>query len=518
MSLDLTLFPVLLPLFTAALCILCWRRPALQDRFSLVGAALLLAASIALTVKVVTDGPQRLLFSGWIEPFAIGFVADVLGTLLVTVSGLVGLAAIITEKSERSGGASPATAPFVHVLLAGVNGAFLTGDLFNLYVWFEVLLIASFVLLVVDGGRRRLQGAFQYVILNLLGSIVFLSAVGLVYGMTKSLNMAVVAERMLDAGKQSPEMVQAVAGLFLVAFALKAGVFPLFYWLPVSYPGLPASLGALFAGLLTKVGVYALLRIFTLVVPPGVPGVFPLLLVGSALTMVIGVLAAVSRGEIRSILSFHILSQIGYMIVGIGLVGSGEPRLQELGVAATVFYIVHHILVKANLFLVGGAVSASTGASLLSRTGGLMRAKPVLAALFLIPALSLAGVPPLSGFWAKLTVLRAGLEAGETLVVACALVAGLFTLLSMVKIWNEAFWKPAPAATSGEAANTPNRSLRRRLIPIAGLAALTVAIGAYPQPLLRLAERSAQELLAHRNGGERVEAIPETPALQEEIR
>jgi multicomponent Na+:H+ antiporter subunit D len=246
--------------------------------------------------------------------------------------------------------------------------------------------------------------------------------------------------------------------------------------------------------------VYALLRVLTLLVPPGVPGVFPLLLGGAALTMVIGVLAAVSRSEIRSILSFHILSQIGYMVVGIGLVGSGDPRLQELGVAATVFYIVHHILVKANLFLIGGAVSASAGSSMLSRTGGLLRTQPALAVLFLIPALSLAGIPPLSGFWAKLTVLQAGLEAGESLVVACALVAGLFTLLSMVKIWNEAFWKPSPSPAADEVTRRPVRVGVLRLVPIAGLAALTVAIGLYPEPLLRLAQRSAHELLAHRNG------------------
>jgi multicomponent Na+:H+ antiporter subunit D len=191
-----------------------------------------------------------------------------------------------------------------------VNGAFLAGDLFNLYVWFEVLLIASFVVLVVGGGKLQTQGAFQYVVLNLIGSIVFLSAIGLTYGMTKSLNLVQVSERMLVAADQSPHLVQAVAGLFMLAFLLKAGAFPLFFWLPVSYPGLPASLGALFAGLLTKVGIYALLRVFTLVVPPGVPGIFPIIVASAAITMLVGVMAAFSRNEIRSILSFHIVSQV----------------------------------------------------------------------------------------------------------------------------------------------------------------------------------------------------------------
>jgi multicomponent Na+:H+ antiporter subunit D len=309
----------------------------------------------------------------------------------------------------------------------------------------------------------------------------------------------VISERLMIVAEQSPHLVQAVAGLFMVAFLLKAGAFPLFFWLPVSYPGLPASLGALFAGLLTKVGVYALLRVFTLVIPPGVPGVFPVIIASASLTMLIGVLAAFSRNEIRSILSFHIVSQIGYMVFGIGLLGSADPRLQELGVAATVFYIVHHILVKANLFLVGGAVRRHTGESILSRTGGLLRAHPLLALLFLVPALSLAGVPPLSGFWAKLAILRAGIEAGYTLAVACALLAGLFTLLSMVKIWNEAFWKPAPIQP---ATHSPRRRARGALVAIVLLSLLTVGIGAYPEPLMRLANRSAKELLGHRGAAE----------------
>lgn len=496
---SFALLPVLVPLLTAATCIVFGRRPAAQGRVSLGGALLLLASAAALGVRVVREGAQTVLFSGWDAPFAIAFRADVLSALLVMLSAIVGFAAVLTERSDNDEAPRGVTAPFLHVLLAGVNGAFLAGDLFNLYVWFEVLLIASFVILVVGGGRLQTQGAFQYVLLNLIGSLVFLSAIGLTYGLTKSLDLLVVSERMLAAAGESPHLVQGVAGLFLVAFLLKSGAFPLFFWLPVSYPGMPASLGALFAGLLTKVGIYALLRVFTLVVPPGVPGLYPIIIASASLTMVLGVFAAFSRNEIRGILSYHILSQVGYMVLGVGLLGSPDPRLQELGVAATVFYIVHHILVKANLFLVGGAVKAHTGESVLSRTGGLLRASPLLALLFLIPALSLAGIPPLSGFWAKLAILRAGIEAGQSAAVACALLAGLFTLLSMVKIWNEAFWKPAPEPTAGRGMR---RAGRGPLAAIIVLSALTVGIGLHPEPLMRLAERSAQELLEHRSSAE----------------
>ena len=489
------LYPVLIPLLTATLCITFWSRPAAQRRLSLLGAFALLGAAAALLADVVQSGPQSVQFSGWPEPFAISFRADVLGALLVMLSALVGFTSVLAARSEDDDDRPGGAAAFVHVLLAGVNGAFLTGDLFNLYVWFEVLLIASFVLLVVRGGRLQTQGAFQYVILNLIGSIVFLSAIGLVYGLTKSLNLIVVAERMQLVAEHSPHLVQAVAGLFLLAFLMKSGAFPLFFWLPVSYPGLPASLGALFAGLLTKVGIYALLRVFTQVIPPGLDGIFSLVIGSAALTMVIGALAAVSRGEVRSILSFHIISQVGYMVFGVGLIGSADPAVQRMGVAATVFYVTHHILVKANLFLAGGAVKAYTGESVLARTGGLFRSQPFLAALFLVPALSLAGIPPLSGFWAKLAILGAGIEAGQALAVGAALFAGLFTLLSMVKIWNEAFWKPAPA---GESAPPPARSPRPLLLAMILLSLLTIGIGAYPEPLVKLAERSAGELLGHR--------------------
>ncbi|MEZ4385975.1 MAG: proton-conducting transporter membrane subunit, partial [Candidatus Krumholzibacteriia bacterium] len=293
--------------------------------------------------------------------------------------------------------------------------------------------------------------------------------------------------------RQHPDLVAAVAGLFLVSFSLKAGLFPLYFWLPSSYHTPPVAVSAIFAGLLTKVGVYALIRMFTLVFV-GVGGSHLLLLVMATVTMIVGVLGAVSQYQVRRILSFHIISQIGYMVVGLGLLASPDPDVRRLGLVAAVFYVAHHIIVKTNLFLIGGVMRRLLGTEELREMGGLYHGRPWLAALFLVPALSLAGIPPLSGFWAKLAVFRASLLAEAWWVVAAAILAGMLTLMSMVKIWNEAFWKAAPAAPDPARPASP-RPLALLVVPAVGLALITILIGLFPGWLFGLADRAATELL-----------------------
>jgi multicomponent Na+:H+ antiporter subunit D len=351
------------------------------------------------------------------------------------------------------------------------------------------MLMASFVLLALGGDRPQMEGALTYVALNLLSSALFLAAVGLVYAKAHTLNLADLSLRMPLVAAQEPELVAAVAGLFLVAFGIKAGLFPLYAWLPASYHTPPVAVSAIFAGLLTKVGVYALVRVMPLVFVT-VPMVFTILLWAACFTMLAGVVGAVAQFHVRRVLSFHIVSQIGYMVLGLALIASPEPSVRRLALAAMVFYIAHHIVVKTNLFLVGGLIRRLTGSEELKRIGGLATAAPWLAGLFLIPALSLAGIPPLSGFWAKLAVIRAGLEAAAWWAVAVALIAGLLTLVSMVKIWNEAFWKAAPDAEGGRAAVS-----WRMVAPVVMLAVITVAIGLWPQALMEIAERAADGVL-----------------------
>ncbi|MCS7051807.1 MAG: Na+/H+ antiporter subunit D, partial [Thermomicrobium sp.] len=374
--------------------------------------------------------------------------------------------------------------PLVFALLLGVNGAFLTGDLFNLYVWFEVMLMASFVLLVLGAERGQVEGGIKYVALNLLASAFFLSATGILYGIAGTLNFADLSRVLLVV---EPRILDVVAVLFGIAFGIKAGVFPLFFWLPASYHTPPVPVSALFAGLLTKVGVYALIRVFTLLFVHDPSWTHRILLACAALTMLTGVLGALAQHDIRRILSFHIVSQIGYMIFGLAL-------LTPLGLASSVFYLVHHIVVKTNLFLIGGLIERAFGTGSLHRLGGLFQTRTWLGVLFLVPALSLAGLPPLSGFVAKLLVIRAGLAADAYLATAIAVAVGLFTLLSMLKIWNEAFWKEPPNWTPDRDDTRRPLSVRLLLPPLV-LAGVTILLGTIAEPLLALSTRAAEQLL-----------------------
>ena len=496
MTPDLLLvLPLLVPLTAAVLCLFASGRPAVQRWLGVLGATGLLAASVALTVHVVGHGPIAVQSGNWPAPRGITLVADLFSTLVLTVCSLAGLAVVLTSLADLDRRREAAGFhALVQTLMLGVAGAFLTGDLFNLYVWFEVLLISSFVLLALGGSRRQIRAAVRYFVLNLLSSAFFLAAIGILYGKVHTLNLADLALGI--SGAVEPRLLTAVAFLFLVAFGLKAAVFPFFFWLPPSYPTPPAVVSALFAGLLTKVGVYATIRVFTLlfVHDPGTTHRMLLWIAGT--TMVIGVLGAVAQGGIRRILSFHIVSQIGYMILGLAL-------LTPLALAGAVFYLLHHVVVKTALFLIGGWVHRSEGTGDLARLGGLLQRRPLVAAGFGIAALSLAGLPPTSGFWAKLVLVRASLEAEAWVAAGVALGVGLLTLLSMTKIWTEVFWKPAPdsapAGTAGTAERRTGRATVRGDLVVAApialllLASLGIAFGA--GALFPLAERAAEELL-----------------------
>ena len=479
--------PIVLPFATAVLVFLLRERGALGRRLSVVGCLLLLAASAALMVAVLDEGVVAAQMGTWPAPFGITLVADLLSAVMVVITAITGLAvavyalADIDARREALGYHA-----LFQVLLAGVCGAFLTGDIFNLYVWFEVMLIASFGLLVLGGDKAQIDGGIKYVTLNLVSTVMFLTGIGLLYGMTGTLNMADLSLAVREVENQG--LLTVVAILFMVAFGVKAAVFPLFFWLPASYHTPPVAVSAVFAGLLTKVGVYALIRMFTLVFTNDTGYTHGLLLAVAVLTMVTGVLGAAAQSDFRKILSFHIVSQIGYMVLGLAL-------YTPLALVGAVFYLVHHIIVKANLFLVSGVARRLTGSFELSAIGGLYKSSPLLAVLFLIPAFSLAGFPPLSGFWAKYVLVKASLEVEAYIVAAAALVVGLLTIFSMTKIWAEAFWKPHPDGTAPALTNLARSERRMLLLPVFALAGLTVVIGLFPQPFVDFAERSAGQLL-----------------------
>jgi multicomponent Na+:H+ antiporter subunit D len=514
---EVIVLPILIPLATAALSLLYWRSRQIQRILGVVGAAGLFAASLWLLFTVRKNGIIATQIGGWEAPFGITLVADLFSAIMVALTGLMGLAIAVYSLGSIDGQRDLfGYYPLLNILLMGVSGAFLTGDIFNLYVWFEVMLIASFVLLSLGGEKAQIEGAFNYVTLNLLSSALFLAAVGILYGMVGTLNMADLSIKLRSL--QIPGLATVLAMLFFIAFGIKAAMFPLFFWLPASYHTPPVAVSALFAGLLTKVGVYSLIRVFTLLFLEDVNFTHNLILVVAGLTMVTGVLGAVAQYDFRRLLSFHIVSQIGYLLMGLGL-------FTVSSLAGAVYFMAHVILAKSTLFLVSGVVQRLEGTYELKRLGGLYAVYPMLAILFMIPALSLAGIPPLSGFFAKLALVQAGLAAQQYAIVATALGVSVLTLFSMIKIWTEAFWKPLPEAVPLTAA-TPylQRATSRELslaqevrrgnlqplvLPIVALALVTVVIGLFAEPFFNLALQAAEQLM---NPALYIEAVLGGPA------
>ena len=475
--------PAILPLALALAAWLTRHTPSLSRALLITGTGLLLVATVGLFLAVREAGmPLRLDFGAWEKPVGISFQVDLLSSILVVVSAIVAFAGALFAASEIGRLVwAKGYGTFYFLLLAGINGAFLTNDLFNLFVWFEVMLMSSFAMLVLGRRRHVFEGATQYVVINMVSSFFFLAGLGILYGKTGHLNLDELATRLVASGNDP--VILSSAALLLLAFGIKAGVFPLYFWLPPAYPNTGFATAAVFGGLLTKVGVYALFRVFG-----GSFGFLSgfttdlILWVGVA-TMITGVLGAASQFHVRRILSFHIVSQIGYIILGLGLFTQGA-------IAAAIFYTVHHIFVKTNLFLAAGAIALTGRSEELGRLGGILKASPLLAFLFLIPALSLGGIPPLSGFFAKFLLLRETLRAEAWAVAAIALIVGIATLFSMVKIWGEAFWKDSPRPTG------PLRHRPAQLVPVTALGLLTILIGLFPGPLFELANEAARQLLA----------------------
>lgn len=480
---------IVIPLAAGAFCAAAATAWSRATRWiGLAGTTALLAAAIALAVEV-QGGIQVAHTGAWPAPYGISLVADGLSAIMVLMTGITALLmAIFSNATMDTRRLKDGYYFLFFVLLAGVNGAFLTGDLFNLYVWFEVLLIASFVLIVLGGTRRQFGGAVKYVTMNLVGSVVFLSAVGIIYGNTGTLNMAHLATRIPEI--ESGSVRQASYGLLLVAFGIKAGVFPLFSWLPASYHTPPHVVTTLFSALLTKVGVYALIRASTLLFPAEHAQFQPFVLVVASLTMVCGVLGAVAQYNLRKLLSFHIVSQIGYLIFGVALATAGS-------LAASIYFMVHVMAAKGALFVSGAFMHYLRGTSDLKQLGSFAATRPAFALLFAVPALSLAGLPPFSGFVGKYALVKAGLEGGAYITVFVSLAVSILTLYSMTKIWNEAFWKAAPREVH---AHVPERQLSRVqtwgiLAPGVVLAAFSVLLSVAAAPLLAVSTAAAAELL-----------------------
>lgn len=473
--------PILIPMATAAVLLLAPKRPRPQRWISAAGAMLLLASALLVFGQVQATGVRVLQVSGWPAPFGITLVADLLAAALVVAVGVVGVAITVVAFA----GVDPRREafgyhPLMQILLMGVSGAFLTGDLFNLYVWFEVMLVASFVLMALNRTRAQMEAAFKYVAINLIASSIFLTALGLLYGATGTLNMAELARVWPDV--RTPGVDTVLVALFLIAFSIKAGLFPLFFWLPASYHTPPAAIGAAFAGLLTKVGVYALIRVFTLIFHDTSPALFGLLLAMSVATMVIGLVAALHERDFRRVLSFNLVGHIGYTTASLSL-------LTPAALGGAIFYVLHHIVVITNLYLVSGVLLRLRRTTDMAALGGLYRQQPLFAGLAMIPLFSLAGVPPLSGFLGKLAILEGAFDARAYWVGGLVLAVGLLTLLSMARTWSESFWRPSDGARDMAPPGAP------LLGTIAALGLLTIAMTIWAERLFAFTTRSAEQLL-----------------------
>jgi len=480
----LPLLPLLTCFFVVILNCLFWRYSLLQKSTHLIGAILLLCVTGLLFYVVSFQEILVIQLGGYKAPFGITFVIDRLSAIMLLITGIIGFCVSIYATHDIKTGHQKSGFYLAYwILLMGICGAFSTGDLFNLYVWFEVMLIASFVLLVLGNHRMQLDGAMKYVSLNLVATILMLLAIAMLYAMVGTLNMADLGLKL----KAYPltGTVTTVVLLLAIAFAIKSALFPLFFWLPASYHTTNVTTAAIFAGMLTKVGVYALIRLTTLILPDS-HYILSLLLFIAGITMLTGVLGAASEFHFRRLLSFHIISQIGYMVMGLAIHTS-------FALAGTIFYIVHHIIVKTNLFLISGICSKTGKTSDIRNLGGFYKQYPYLAILFFIPAFSLAGVPPLSGFWGKLILLKAALNSSHYIITAIALMVSLLTLYSMTKIWTQVFWKEqsshAPSLESFGAIK-----LFVTLFPVIILAMMTLTIGLFPQPVFKIMLQAAEQI------------------------
>lgn len=433
---------VLTPLLAAAGALLIASRPRVQRVIAVAALAAVAGIGAVLLVAVDANGTLVMEVGGWAAPFGIALVVDRLAALLVAVSALVLLAVLLFSVGQGLADGHEETPVSIYypsylILAAGVFTAFIAGDLFNLYVGFEIVLVASYVLITLGGSESRIRVGQTYIVVSLVSSMMFLSSIAMIYGALGTVNLAQISLRMGDL----PLQVQVVLHvLLLIGFGVKSAVFPLSFWLPDSYPTAPAPVTAVFAGLLTKIGVYAIIRTETLIFPG--PELNPVLLAVAGLTMIVGILGAVAQTDLKRMLSFTLVSHIGYLVFGVGL-GTAA------GTAATIYYIVHHIVVQTTLFLATGLVERVGGTTSIRRLGGLLAASPVVAVLFFVPALNLGGIPPFSGFLGKLALFQAGAEQGGWLtwtVVGAGALVSLLTLYALIRAWSLAFWRPAPAA------------------------------------------------------------------------
>lgn len=474
----------------AIILLAAWSNIGFQKVFSIIGNVLSVGLAAYVFSFIWNNGTHTIQSGDWVAPFGITFVADTFAVTLVLLTSIAGLAvSIFSAGSVLKDRLKFGYFPIYHFLLLGLNGAFLTGDIFNLYVWFEIIIISSFVLITIGGEKAQLEGAVKYFTLNILASIIFLTAIAVLYGLTGSLNMADLAGKV--AAVENRGLVEITGILFLIGFGIKAGVFPLYFWLPASYHTPPFAVSAIFGGLLTKVGVYALIRVFTLIFTD-TPFIENILIIVAILTLISGGIGALVQNNMRKVFSYLIICHIGYMIAGLGM-------FTEVAIAGAIFYLIHDIIVKTNLFMLSGVVYRIKGTNSMRHLGDIYAKWPKISLLLFIPLFSLVGIPPLSGFWPKINLIKAGFFEENYVTVGAIIFASFITLVIIARMWAEVFWKNGEELTFrknfGYFSNMTNRKRMQFIVPVAFLSLVSLYIGFGAEHIQELSGRIAGELI-----------------------
>ncbi|RZF58168.1 proton-conducting transporter transmembrane domain-containing protein [Sphingobacterium corticibacterium] len=482
------LAPIFVQLFTAIIQLMFWRKTLTQRYLSVGGSLVGLMVAFRLFGRVKESGILTLNAANWDAPFGIVFVADLLSVTLVLLTSIACFAVSIFSSVGLSRQRMLyGYFPIFHFLIMGLHGAFLTGDIFNLYVYFEVIIISSFVLMTLGGRKAQLEGAVKYMAMNILASMFFLTGIGILYGITGSLNMADLSIRIQEV--QNKALIGITSCFFIIGFGIKSAVFPLYYWLPSSYHTPPSAVAATFGGLLTKVGIYAMLRVFSLIF---VPDEFTrtLLMVIAVLTILTGAFGALIKTNIRRLFSYLIVCHIGFMVGGIAM-------FSKIALMGAVFYLIHDIMVKTNMFLIAGLIRQLGGTMDMGKLGGLYRDYPKISLLIAIVLFSLVGIPPLSGFWPKIFLFQEAFAQHQYFYVAALIIGSFVTLYVIAKMWSEVFWKNPPTEEEIDNRFAPMPPYKKILmvLPIALLALVTLYIGLNAEAIVKVADTISTQLI-----------------------
>lgn len=486
---HLIILPIMLPALIAPVLVMAARHDLVLARvLSGAAAVLMLVLAVVLLVSASGQPPQMYALGDWPAPFGIVLVLDRLSALMLVLAALLSLVVLLYAMAGQDGGGRHFHALWQFQLM-GINGAFLTGDFFNLFVFFEVLLIASYGLMVHGGGATRVKAGVQYVVVNLVGSSLFLIAVGLIYSVTGTLNMADLAARVPEVAEGDRAILHTGALLLLMVFGIKAALVPMHFWLPGTYGHASAPVAALFA-IMTKVGAYSIIRLYPLAFGAGAGGsadlAAPWLLPAALISLVLGMVGVLAARQLTQLVSFAVIGSMGTLLTAVAL---SSP--QAMG--AALYYLLHSTLAAAALFLIAGEVGARRGGADRLAPGPVFAGRSLLSGFFFLAAIAMCGMPPLSGFLGKLLILDSARGASSAVLIwSVVLGSSLLGIIGFGRAGSALFWKTA-VAEGGEVVPTPRTSVLTMVSIgslLAGLVILTVLAG----PLTRWLDVTAAQI------------------------